>query len=113
MAIEIQVRGEKRLRDKLRRAEGRSKNLKPANLKAAVLIESWTLRNMNAEGKKHDESPLHWPGLAESTKRQRASKGHWPGRMLQVSGRLKNAFETSADKKSGRVVNRVKYARFH
>ena len=46
MAIEIKVRGLSSFQGRLRRAGGRSKNLRPANLKAAILIESWTLRNM-------------------------------------------------------------------
>lgn len=112
MAIDIKVRGAKRLRKKLRRAAGVAANMKPANLKAAILIEQWTLRNMQAEGAKQPGA-LRWPGLDESTKRQRAKKGKWPGRILQVSGRLKNAFQTSATQKEGRVVNRVKYAPFH
>jgi phage virion morphogenesis protein len=33
-----------------------------------------------------------WPDLADSTKAVRAATGHWPGKMLQVSGQLAASF---------------------
>ena len=106
----------------------RSKKLgrmRPANKQAAQLIQSWTLRNMDADGRKHDNASLFWPQLAPSTIARRR-KGRGPSgtelstgrdfstpKMLQDTGRLIGAFVVRADNKKGWVVNRTKYAADH
>lgn len=52
-----------------------------------------------------------WPGLASSTIRQRRRKGNWPGRILQMRGRLATSIQQSSDSNSAVVGTNVRYAR--
>ncbi len=51
-----------------------------------------------------------WPGLAESTKKQRARKGHWPGKILQMSGQLASSVMPRFDRSSATVGTNKSYA---
>jgi hypothetical protein len=87
--------------------------MRGVNLAAAVQLQSWTMRNMNAEGGMHEEGRLKWPPLRPGTIARRLKIGKWPGPMLQVNARLIGSFEASASNRQGRVQNRVPYARYH
>ncbi|MGU9776185.1 phage virion morphogenesis protein [Salmonella enterica] len=56
-----------------------------------------TLHAQSMEMFKNEGYPANsWQNLAKSTQRQRAKKGHWPGKKLQVSGQLIGSIQTDA-----------------
>jgi phage virion morphogenesis protein len=62
--------------------------------------------NFEKEGR-----PGKWALLAKSTIRQRKAKGHWPGKILQVRGRLAASIQTRADNNNAAVGTNVVYAK--
>jgi phage virion morphogenesis protein len=57
------------------------------------------------------EGQPKWTPLAKSTKKQRARKGHWPGKILQVSpGGLAQSISRESDSHSARVGTNKIYA---
>jgi len=56
-------------------------NLLPAHEIAGEIVHASILRNFEEGGR-----PTHWPDLAESTKKQRAKQGNWPGQILVRTG---------------------------
>ncbi|CAL1241312.1 phage virion morphogenesis protein [Candidatus Methylocalor cossyra] len=64
------------------------------------------------EGRFEAEGP-GWPDLAEATKQRRAKSGHWPGKMLQVSGQLAASITTEVGPSSVLVGSAKKYAAIH
>lgn len=111
--IDLTVRGLSEVRAKMARRHQRIGNLRGAYLKAAILVESWTLQDMQAQGRKQRPASLVWPPLKASTIRSRERIGKWPGRMLQVTGRLKAGFTHNATNRRGQVRNTVRYAAYH
>jgi len=51
-----------------------------------------------------------WPSLRKSTQRSRAKNGHWPGKMLQVTGRLMSSIQTSAGADYAQIGTNTAYA---
>ncbi len=51
-----------------------------------------------------------WVDLSPRTKAARARKGHWPGRILQVSGQLASSIHANTDATSASVGTNVAYA---
>ena len=89
------------------------KSMRAVHLRAATAIYTWTIRNMNAEGRMHGEPSLYWRPLRSSTIARRVKINKWPGRMLQVTGSLKNGFIPNAKALSGKVENATPYAKYH
>jgi len=54
--------------------------------------------------------PDRWRGLKPSTIRNRRRKGNWPGKILQVRGRLATSFQEKSDNNNAIVGSNVKYA---
>lgn len=65
----------------LRAIEAAGHNMAPAFRAIAMELVDLTEERLDAEGP-------GWPELAASTIAQREQDGHWPGKMLQVSGGL-------------------------
>jgi len=59
------------------------------------------------------EGQPKWEPLSDVTIALRAEKGHWPGKMLQVSGRLAASISSSTGARSAVVGTNVKYANIH
>ncbi|HSH71551.1 MAG TPA: phage virion morphogenesis protein [Methylophilaceae bacterium] len=51
-----------------------------------------------------------WLGLKPETEAARKKTGHWPGKIMQVSGRLAASFEAFHDSNSAGTGTNVKYA---
>lgn len=64
----------------LGRIAGRVHNMSPIMRVIAGDLHDEVEENFEKEGR-----PTKWQDLAESTKKQRAKKGKWPGKILQVS----------------------------
>ena len=80
----------KRRVDKLTR---RARDASPAFAEIRELMLSEIEENFEQEGGfSSPDSPIggdkDWPDLEPSTKKKRARKGKWPGKILQVSGQL-------------------------
>lgn len=54
--------------------------------------------------------PDRWRGLKPSTIRNRRRHGNWPGKILQVRGRLATSFQERSDNNSAIVGSNVAYA---
>ncbi len=54
-----------------------------------------------------------WPQLAAATILRRQLQGKWPGKMLQVSGTLKNTITPGHDGRSAFVTAPARYAAIH
>ena len=54
-----------------------------------------------------------WPSLAPATIKQRAKKGHWPGKILQQSGQLAASISRRATSNSAIVGTNKVYAAIH
>ena len=89
--------------DKVARRAGNSVGLMMA---CAGIMHDNIEQNFSHEGR-----PNKWVPLAKSTIRARSAKGNWPGKILQVRGRLAASFQTDWDNNNAICGTNVKYAR--
>jgi phage virion morphogenesis protein len=54
-----------------------------------------------------------WEELADATVAQRSADGHWPGKMLQVTGQLAASFSTDFGPDFAMVGTNLEYAAIH
>ncbi len=80
----------------LRKLVKKAEDLSPVMSTIAGIMADAVEENFEKEGP-------GWSKLAASTVRQRARKGHWPGKMLQVSGQLAASISKKWDSRSARV----------
>lgn len=85
----------------------RLKDMRPVMRPISGIMDDEVQENFEQEGRPK------WEDLAESTKKQRERKRHWPGKMLQVIGQLKAANQPGYDNESAWVGNNKKYAAAH
>lgn len=111
----LSVKGAKELMSRFKRSKKKLSDTKGANLAAAVTIQKWVIKNIEAAGNNHKESRLKWPPLSPVTiaLRRKGPRGDVSPKPLQDTGRLKGGFEVSATDKAGFVKNRVNYASIH
>lgn len=83
----------------------------PKKLMTSISVE---LLSLTDEAFEHEGDPK-WQGLAASTIKQRTKKGHWPGKMLQVSaaGLLPSIQPFSSNTEAGLSVGKYKYGLIH
>lgn len=86
----------------------KAENLHPVMKNIAGILAYSTEENFKSEGR-----PDKWIDLAESTKKQREKKGHWPGQILQVSGQLASSINTYYDNDSAVIGSNLDYAAIH
>ena len=110
MATLIKILGADTARRKAADRAARIADMRAANKKAAIVIYGWVMRNMEAEGRLQD---VGWPPLKAATIAARARKGYWPGKMLQVTGQMKQRFIPSSTNRQARVENSTPYATYH
>lgn len=106
-SIEIKI-DNKEVESRLLDLAQRSENLRPLMKNIAGVFAYSTEENFKKEGR-----PDMWIDLAESTKRQRKKKGHWPGQILQVSGQLASSISTYYDNDSTVIGSNLDYAAIH
>lgn len=112
--LKFEVKGVKKTIAAFTRRSKKIDNTRGANLAAATTIKGWTIRNINQEGRLHDEGKFRWPPLKPSTiEARRRGGGLGEPKPLQDTGRLKGGFEASATKGFGIVRNNVNYAPVH
>ena len=86
---------------------GRMGDMTPAMRVIGEIVAASVQRNFDQGGR-----PRRWPDLADSTKRIRAKRKKWPGKILVVSGRLRSVYP-SPDRDSVTVGSNLKYALTH
>ncbi|HOE18397.1 MAG TPA: phage virion morphogenesis protein [Syntrophorhabdaceae bacterium] len=102
--IEIKVE-DKKVAQLLKRLEKKGADLTPVMRVIAGIMHDAVEENFEKEGQPK------WTPLAKSTKKQRARKGHWPGKILQVSpAGLAQSISQKSDSRSARVGSNKIYA---
>lgn len=81
-------------------------NPRPLMLSIAETLHAQSMEMFSNEG----YPAKSWADLSKSTQRQRASKGHWPGKKLQASGQLISSIQTSAGKDYAAIGTNKVYA---
>ena len=110
----MKTRGLEQVLDKfVKRKQVLKNEMRPAHKAAAIVLDRWVSKNMDAEGGNHKDSKLKWPPLAQSTIDQRIKENRIPIQMLKRTGQLRQRFELGADNQKGWVRNRVKYSMTH
>jgi phage virion morphogenesis protein len=104
--IEIRL-DNKEITDKLLELANRDENLRPLMKNIAGIFAYSTEENFKAEGRPK------WQDLAETTKKQRAKKGKYPGQILQVEGKLAASVSTYYDDDSAVIGSNLPYAAVH
>lgn len=82
-------------------------NMQPVMLQIAEELRAQTLQTFGDEGYPSGS----WTPLKRSTIRQREKKGHWPGKILQVSGQLAASIQPDAGADYAQVGTNLPYAR--
>ena len=113
MATLLKIAGVHAARAKAGERAVRIADMRAANKKAAIVIYGWVMRNMEAEGGRQYYAQDSWPPLKAATIAARARKGYWPGKMLQVTGQMKQRFIPSSTNRQARVGNSAPYAKYH
>jgi phage virion morphogenesis protein len=98
---------ESELRDVLARLADRVSDLEPAMRRVAGHLADAVEEQFASEGRPR------WPPLAPSTIRQRARQGKWPGKILQVTGRLAASITTRSSAREAAVGTSVEYGVYH
>ncbi|HQG51843.1 MAG TPA: phage virion morphogenesis protein [Syntrophorhabdaceae bacterium] len=84
----------------------RDQNMSPAMKIISGIMLDAVRENFEKEGP-------GWQKLKPATIRQREKKGHWPGKILRVSGQLSSSITSKYDSKSARVGTNKVYAAIH
>jgi phage virion morphogenesis protein len=91
----------------LKRIEQKMGNMRPVMRVIAGIMHDAVEENFEKEGRPK------WKPLKKSTIKQRERKGHWPGKILQVSGQLASSITQKATSTSAIVGTNKKYAAIH
>ncbi|MDA8168888.1 MAG: phage virion morphogenesis protein [Nitrospiraceae bacterium] len=94
--IKIEV-DDKDVRALLEKVKRRAEDPAPLMRQIAGIMADEVEQNFEKEGRPR------WKPLAKSTIRQRKRKGHWPGKMLQVSGKLAASITEKSGSNSAQV----------
>ena len=83
-------------------------NMRPLMKNIAGIMADATEQNVEEEGR-----PDKWQELAKRTIKQRTKTKHYPGKILQVEGRLALSVTTQYDNNSAVIGSNLDYARIH
>ncbi|MFN3599516.1 MAG: phage virion morphogenesis protein [Aquificaceae bacterium] len=98
---------DKKVKEILERLTEKTQDLSPLMKRIGGIMLSAVEENFEQEGRPK------WSPLSSKTIKQREKKGHWPGKILQLSGRLASSISMSYSKDSAIVGTNVKYASTH
>lgn len=91
----------------LQRLLERTRNLTPAMRAISLALLDETETNFAAQGRPG------WKALADSTQDARAKRGKWPGKILQVTGRLAASVTPSHSAAMAAIGSNMAYAAIH
>jgi phage virion morphogenesis protein len=93
------------IKQALKNLAERGANLRPVMRQASAIMLKSVLENFRDQGRPN------WTDLAESTKKQRARQGHWPGQILNIhAAGLMHSIQAHADENSAVVGTNKSYA---
>lgn len=104
MFIDIKAR---RALKKLNRLEQRMRNTRPLMRDIAGVMADAVEENFAREGRPK------WVDLQPATKKARARKNKWPGKILQVSGKLASSVSQRSSQTEAAVGSNLVYAGVH
>lgn len=93
--------------ERLSELAARSSDLTPVMADISEIIKTAVEENFRVEGRPK------WVALSPVTIKKREKKGKWPGKILQVNGRLAGSLTSKHDSNSATVGVISKYARIH
>ena len=102
--IKMSMKQDWRLKKNLKKLTAMSKNLTPLMKQIGIYMLASTNKTFTKEGRPK------WIELSKETKICRARIGKWPGKMLQVTGRLKGSITFKASKDNVLIGTSVPYA---
>lgn len=91
----------------LRQLEQKLDDMKPAMVKIAGIMHDAVEENYEREGRPR------WPALADATIAQRIRRGHWPGKILQATGKLAASWTQRAERTRAIVGSNYPLALYH
>jgi len=83
-------------------------DMRPLMKNITGIMADATEQNFEEEGR-----PDKWQELSEKTIKKRKKTGHYPGKILQVEGRLAVSITTQYDNDSAVIGSNLEYARIH
>lgn len=92
------------LNEALRRLSERAGDLAPVMRRVAGIMMDEVEENFARQGRPQ------WKALSEKTIRQRAKKGYWPGKILQMRGELAASVQENSTPESAAVSTNRRYA---
>ena len=104
--IEIKVE-DQQVQDLFRRLLAKTSDLKPVMMEISETMLQAVKDNFDTEGARLGQ---RWDGLSGVTKKARRTKGTWPGKILQVSGKLLGSISAKYNKTSAIVGAAKPYA---
>lgn len=104
--IEIKI-DNKKVEKALLEIAQKTSNLRPLMKNIAGIMADSTEENFKEEGRPK------WKDLSAKTKTARKKTGHYPGRILQVSGQLAMSIATQYDNESAIIGSNKVYAAIH
>jgi len=106
-SIEINLNN-KEIERKLLELSKKGQDLRPLMKNIAGIFAYSAEENFKDEGR-----PDKWQDLSKTTKEKRKKKGHWPGSILQVEGKLAASISTDYDENSAVIGSNLEYAAIH
>ena len=109
MADTVEIRLDNKAVEKaLLQVAQKCENMRPLMKNIAGIMADATEQNFEEEGR-----PDKWQELAKRTIKQRTKTKHYPGKILQVEGRLALSVTTQYDNDSAVIGSNLDYARIH
>lgn len=108
--IKIEV-DDKGVLDALNRLLRASDDLSPAMRSISRVLADAAERSF--QGERNPATGTPWPALKPSTTQRREKNGHWPGKMLQVSGILAGSIQSGYGRDYAVAGTNVPYAATH
>lgn len=109
MADTVEIRLDSKAVEKaLLQVAQKCENIRPLMKNIAGIMADATEQNFEEEGR-----PDKWQELAKRTIKQRTKTKHYPGKILQVEGRLALSVTTQYDNDSAVIGSNLDYARIH
>ena len=105
--IEVKLNS-KEIERKLLELAKKGQDMRPLMKNIAGIFAYSAEENFKDEGR-----PDKWADLSQITKEKRRKKGHWPGAILQVEGKLAASISTDYDENSAIIGSNLDYAAIH
>ena len=114
MPFTVEHSGVTRLLKITKKAGEGIRNMRGVNLKAVIVVEQWVKRNIDAQGRLHEDAKFHWPPLSERRRRELEKKGRGSSpAMLNDTSTLRSRWQRRATNQKGELKAGVEYSEDH